>query len=343
MKFVCYTSIEELPESADTLFVQGEKDSMFFSQPWIKNLTDTALEDVQDVLLACVVKGDKVLAVLPLMNCTDNIWHSLKHRYTSLYTLLLAENDQQDILMCLAQGLSDLQLDGLLLEPVADDDRRINGLQRSMEACGFSCHRSFRFYNWILRVQGQSYDDYMSGRPAKQRNTIARKKRKLEREQDYDIRLFCGDEVPPAMSDYYAAYSASWKADEQYTNLLDGMVAGFSRPGWSRLAILYINGRPAAAQLWFVLHNKANIFRLAYDETWSRYSPGSILTSYLMEYVINTDQVDEIDFLTGNEVYKQDWMSERRQRYLLSCVRKRKPAGKFDLFLEPLKSILKKR
>jgi hypothetical protein len=40
-----------------------------------------------------------------------------------------------------------------------------------------------------------------------------------------------------------------------------------------------------------------------------------------MEYVIDTDRVEEIDFLTGNDAYKQDWMSERRERFLLSCVK----------------------
>lgn len=144
------------------------------------------------------------------------------------------------------------------------------------------------------------------------------------------------------MSDYYAAYSASWKANEQYSGLVDGMVDGFSKPGWSRLAILYIQGRPAAAQLWFVLHRKASIFRLAYDETWRQYSPGSILTSYLMEYVIETDQVEEIDFLTGNETYKQDWMSERRERWALSCMKIREPTGKFDSYIDSLKDILKR-
>ena len=31
----------------------------------------------------------------------------------------------------------------------------------------------------------------------------------------------------------------------------------------------------------------------------------------MMEHVIDVDQVEEIDFLTGNDAYKQDWMSAR--------------------------------
>jgi len=145
------------------------------------------------------------------------------------------------------------------------------------------------------------------------------------------------------MSDYYMVYTASWKANEQYVDFLDGIVAGFSRHGWSRLAVLYVKRQPVAAQLWFVLRGKASIFRLAYDKTWKQYSPGSILTSFLMEYVIDIDKVEEIDFLTGNEAYKQDWMLDRRERFALSCVKSGKPAGRYEQFFESLRYIWRNR
>lgn len=342
MKFVCYTTWYQLPESANTLFEQGEKDSIFFSRPWFENLTPAALDHDQAMVLACVVAGNKVMAILPLMKGDGNIWQSLMHRYTTHYSLLLADDDQQRVLTCLAQGLSHLPLHSLLLEPVADNDSRIIGLQQIMERAGYRCEHIFRHYNWIYRVQGQSYEDYMAARPANLRNTISRKQRKLDREHGYEIRLFTGNEVPPAMSDYYAVYSASWKANEQYVDFLNGIVASFSQQGWSRLAVLYVKRQPIAAQLWFVHHGKANIFRLAYDKEWRPYSPGSILTRFLMKYVIDIDKVVEIDFLTGNDAYKQDWMADRRERFALSCVKNVKPTGKYQRFIESLRSMIKR-
>lgn len=346
MKFVCYSDWDQLPDSANALFEQGEKESIFFSRPWFENLAK-ALDDDQIMVLACVVAGNKVMAILPLIKSTGNNFLSLKHRYTTHYSLLLTDSaqdqDQQQILTCLAQGLNQLPLRSLLLEPIADNDSRIVGLQAIMEAAEYRCERYFRLYNWIYRVQGQSFTDYMAARPAWLRNTISRKKRKLDREHGYEIRLFTGEEVPQAMSDYYAVYTASWKANEQYVDFLDGIVEGFSRPGWSRLAVLYVKGQPVAAQLWFVLRGKASIFRLSYDKAWKQYSPGSILTSFLMEYVIDTDKVEEIDFLTGNDTYKQDWMSDRRERYALSCVKSVKPTGGYEQFVELLKRMLKRQ
>ena len=104
MEFVLYTKLGDLPESANALFAEGEKDSIFFSRPWFNNLVTTALEDDQIMLLTCVVEGDNVLAFLPLIKRTSEKWYSLRNNYSSLYTLLLADNDKQAILTCLVQG-----------------------------------------------------------------------------------------------------------------------------------------------------------------------------------------------------------------------------------------------
>ncbi len=342
MKFIYYTDWQQLPESASALFAQAEKDSIFYTRPWFENLTAVALDDASTMLLACVVTEDRVLAILPLLKTEGNSGYSLKHRYTTHYSLLLTQDDQQQVLTCMAEGLAQLPLSALLLEPVADDDTRLNRFQQSMQAAGFNCERVFRFYNWIYRVQAQSYADYMAARPTRLRNTISRKQRKLEREHGYRIQLYTGQDVPPRMRDYYTVYNASWKANEQYVGFLDGIVAGFSKQGWSRLAVLYVGDMPVAAQLWFVAHAKASIFRLVYDKVWKAYSPGSILTSFLMEHVIDSCKVEEIDFLTGNDAYKQDWMSDRRERFALSCVKNTEPSGRSRWLVESLKRLLGK-
>jgi hypothetical protein len=56
-----------------------------------------------------------------------------------------------------------------------------------------------------------------------------------------------------------------------------------------------------------------------------------------MEYVIDIDRVEEIDFLTGNDAYKQDWMSERREHWGLYCAKSRQPKRRVDQFLDTLK------
>jgi len=61
-----------------------------------------------------------------------------------------------------------------------------------------------------------------------------------------------------------------------------------------------------------------------------------------MQHVIETDNVEEIDFLMGNDRYKQEWMSECRKRCRLVCVNKHKPKGRVHLFAASLKDLLRR-
>ncbi|MCG7899459.1 MAG: GNAT family N-acetyltransferase [Candidatus Thiodiazotropha weberae] len=320
MKFVCYADWSELPASVDQLFALTEKESLFFSRTWFENLHKHGFGDDQTLLLACVVDGEKVVALLPLMQTGGEHAYPVKHLYTSLYTLLIEYSGNRQILACLIEGLRALPLHSLQLEPVAENDLSLHELEQTMTSYGYTCHRYFSFYNWYHRTNGESFSDYLAARPSRVRNTVGRKQRKLKREQDYRIELFTKGHLDQALADYRAVYDASWKANEVFEPFVEGLAKNLSESGWLRLAILYINNHPAAAQFWFVAHGKASIFKLVYDEAWKRYSPGTILLAYLMEQVIDRDKVEEIDFLTGNDAYKQDWMSQRRQRWRLSCI-----------------------
>ena len=346
MEFVCYDSWEQLPDSVDRLFARSEQESIFFSRPWFENLLEQSTEGEQHCLLACVRDGERIRALLPLARPAGEHGYPLKHLYTSLYTLLLDTHQRQEILACLIDGLRQLPMLSLQLDPVAEEDSNLKSLQQAMSACGFSCHRYFRFYNWVHRTQGESFADYMAARPSRVRNTIERKRRKLAREHPYRIRLFTDCDLDRALADYRTVYNASWKANEVFEPFVRGLAYRFAETGWLRLAVLYIDEQPAAAQFWFVAHGKASIFKLAYDEAWKRYSPGSILIAYLMEYAIDTDKVEEIDFLTGNDAYKQDWMSERRERWRLTCIdntpRKNKGIRPLSAAWEVLKSMKKR-
>ena len=291
-------------------------------------------------MLTCVVEGDRVLAILPLITDDHRHFSGFTHLYSSLFSLLLAEQDQQAVLQCLVKGFKRLKMWSLKLDPVAEDDRHVEMLRRVMESKGYSCHSRFRFYNWIYRVQGKRFEAYMAERPSRVRNTIKRKQRKLEREYGgYEVRLFGLNDLEQGLADYNTVYRASWKPHEQFDGFVDGLARTLSETGWLRLAVLYIDQKPAAAQFWFVVHDKASIFKLVYDQAWKQYSPGSILISYLMHYVIETDRVNEIDFLTGNDAYKQDWMSERRQRVSISLFRPRQPEGLLKKLINPIKTL----
>ncbi len=52
-----------------------------------------------------------------------------------------------------------------------------------------------------------------------------------------------------------------------------------------------------------------------------------MLTAKMMEHVIDVDRVDVVDFLSGDDGYKKDWMSHRRERWGLVAFNPRRPLG----------------
>jgi CelD/BcsL family acetyltransferase involved in cellulose biosynthesis len=144
---------------------------------------------------------------------------------------------------------------------------------------------------------------------------VERKTAKLKREKPYVIEVFSDPEgLEKALDDYKKIYSLSWKVEEPYPEFIINIARKFAALGWLRLGLIYVEGEPAAAQIWFVKDGTASIFKLAYDEKYKQLSVGSILTTELMRRAIDEDKAAIIDYLTGDDSYKSEWMSHRRER-----------------------------
>lgn len=76
-----------------------------------------------------------------------------------------------------------------------------------------------------------------------------------------------------------------------------------------------------AAQFWTVEGGTAYIHKLAHDERFRKSSPGTLLTAAMFEHVIDRDRVDLIDFGTGDDPYKRDWMDDVRSRWSVQAWR----------------------
>ncbi len=62
------------------------------------------------------------------------------------------------------------------------------------------------------------------------------------------------------------------------------------------------------------------VLKLAHDEAFKPASPGTVLTAAMLRRLLDDERVSEIDFGRGDDPYKRQWASQRRQRIGLLLV-----------------------
>lgn len=202
----------------------------------------------------------------------------------------------------------------------------------SCRAAGWRAFAEPATANWRADTSGRDFDSYWAARPKRLRNTAARKAKTA----GLECQVFTGFDAR-AWAAYEAVYRASWKPDEGAPAFLRALAVQEGAAGTLRIGIAWKDGRPLAAQLWTVENGEAVIHKLAYRDDAKALSPGTILSQAMFRHVLDVDRVSAIDYGTGNEAYKADWMDGARTlwrvqafdtRSLSGLVRVLKPAAR---------------
>ena len=181
---------------------------------------------------------------------------------------------------------------------------------------GYQVDTNVLFGNWYLPVPAGGFEPYWLQRPSALRNSVERGRRRLAKAGACRFELYqhATEKLDSAIAAFVQVYNQSWKPPEPNPLFIPALIRLAAREGWLRLGVLSLDGEPLAAQLWLVKDGKANIFKLAHVQGQERFSAGSVLTADLMHHVMERDQVTEVDFLSGDDAYKADWMTQRRER-----------------------------
>lgn len=229
----------------------------------------------------------------------------------------------------LAASLGAAGVQVLDLAPIDSDAPAWRAWGQALRGAGFWVASYPAFGNWLLALAGRSYADYQAGLPGPLRTSLQRGRARLKRAGACELQVLTapGPALEQALADYESVYARSWKPTEGAPAFIRSLALWMAEAGALRLGVLRLNGEPLAAQMWFVQEGVASIFKLAYVQDQAALSPGTVLTAHLMEHVIDQDKVHTVDFLSGDDAYKRDWMSHRRQRVGLLAFSQRHPRG----------------
>jgi hypothetical protein len=173
----------------------------------------------------------------------------------------------------------------------------------------------------------QGWPSYFAARPGHVREAVRRRSKKLlAAGAAFRIIMQPGD-IDTGIAAYENVYANSWKIAEPFPSFNAALMRSCAAAGTLRLGLLTQGGQVLAAQFWVVRGSWAAVLKLAHDEAAKAYSPGTVLTAFMIESLLSRDGVTELDFGRGDDAYKQSWAGGRRQREGLVLANYRTPSG----------------
>ena len=201
------------------------------------------------------------------------------------------------------------------------------GVLAGLRDGGFVAKPYFSWRIWFEPTRGCDFASYLAARPSALKNTWRRKLASVEKLQRVAFRTSGELDVERFIALYDQVYSRSWKTPEPFPGFMPGLLRMAAQKQALRFGVLEIEGTPAAAQFWIVWDGRAIIFKLAYDEKWTKLSPGTLLTMHMIRHVLEHDHPQEINFGRGDDDYKKLWMSARRERWGIEAANLRTRHG----------------
>ncbi len=335
-----FGSVCELPARYDAAFEQAARRTPFLSRPWLENFQRTVVApgEATPVFAVESAQAEQACGVLPCWKPGANQpgttaqLQGLCNYYASLFGPVLPwpSVHGEALVDALVQALvrAPEASPRVRLAPLPADDGQLDALERAFRRHGWWTRRFFCFGNWYLPSRDLSYASFLDQRPAALRNTLRRRQRQFDRLPEARLELITGGaDLERGLAAYRRVYALSWKQPEPYGEFIPGLVRALAGEGWLRLGVAWMGDRPVAAQIWVVGHGVASIYKLAYDSRLRNLSAGTLLTGMLLRHVLDEERVREVDYLTGDERYKRDWMSHRRERWGLAAFDPRTVSG----------------
>lgn len=308
-----FEDLDAVARDADGALDRAAQPSLFARLDWFRLLAEHCPPAGKLLVLRASAGARRAWLALA-------VTHPTAAAYASWYSLrfdAIGDHDEA-LLTAIAAALRDGGLAKAELGPIEDPEP----LKRSFRAAGWIPFVTPRTVNWRIYTIGMDFETYWARRPAKLRNTARRKAKATTLDVTIHERFDAA-----AWADYEAVYRASWKPEEGSFPFLRALAEQEGAAGTLRLGIAKADGEPVAAQLWLVENGEATIHKLAYAESAKAMSPGTILGMAMFRHVLDRDRVTRIDYGTGDESYKADWMEEKVTLWRLAVFNPRTLGG----------------
>ncbi len=169
-----------------------------------------------------------------------------------------------------------------------------------------------------------NYDSYMQSLGRNTRGTLKRFERRAL--NNYKVEFVKYDKfrsVPEAMDVLFRLHQKRQNAkgergvfsNETTRKFHVDLAQSFAKKGWLALFFLTFNDIPVSTVYNFEYNGKIYGYLTGFDPEYASYQPGQLAIQYLIKYAINRN-LNELDFLRGDEAYKSHWTKNTRNNLM---------------------------
>lgn len=287
---------------------------------WFEMLHAACLADQPPVILS---PGDAHGRLwLFLTRRTPTRLSAMSHWYSFAFRPVWTGTPDKAALLAMAATSLKAMAGDLILHPVPDDNDDVQSIIAALRTAGWIVRATPTSTSHWLDTGGRRFDDWWAARPGALRSTVQRKAKKGR------VAIELTSTFSDAQWDEFeAVYSQSWKPAESHPAFLRAWARQEGAAGTLRLGMARIDGIAVAAQFWSCDTGIAYIHKLAHARGQDALSPGTLLTHALFRQAFDVDRVRRIDFGTGDDGYKRDWMEASAPLWTIEAWNPMRPAA----------------
>ena len=291
---------------------------------WWRAVAATAIAGRCRPAFPVVQRDGRPVLLMPLLHAPGGRLGALVTPYTCLYQPVAASPAE---LAPAAEALARHIGPVLRIDAIDPAWEGWADVLRGFRRAGYRAAPFASFGNWHEPLGGRRWDGYLADRPGALRETIRRRLRRAERDPELTFGVAGPGEAAAYLAEYEQVHAQSWKQPEPFPAFASAFVAEAASAGVLRMAVLRRDGNPLAAQYWAVEGGVATVLKLAHVEAARTDSPGTVLTAWMIRRLIEDEGVSVLDFGRGDDPYKTQWATRRRQRSGLIVADPRHPRG----------------
>lgn len=311
-------------------------DNIFLTWEWLSTWWKH-FGDKRRFLVIAVIDGNEIAAAAPFMTSKHSL---LGLKLTKLqfigspesdYHGFLLTNGKEQLATTMIEYAHRVALDWDLIE--------LNDIPETFQTARILGKPLTTPWKLEQDVEGQcpyiplpsTFEDYLDTLSLHFRKNLKTRERALTRDYDIDFRVLEDfDSIDGPMRILFELHEkrrgtkgeAGIFAYPTVRNFHFDVAKSFAQKGWLVLALLMLNGEPAAAQYAFKYANKLYCYQSGFDPQYSKYGVGSLLEMYLIRRSIR-NRLREYDFTRGDLPYKRQWSTLARTNLQFTATRRK--------------------